>query len=59
MRLLTKTAIKDEEGIVVETPFHYIQNEEFIFAKVDAEDKLLFWSFQWDGYFQYLVKQVQ
>lgn len=29
-------------------PFRYIQNEEFIFAKVDAEDKLLF-GFQWDG----------
>lgn len=41
-------AIKDEEGNVVETPFRYIQNEEFIFAKVDAEDKLLF-GFQWDG----------
>lgn len=46
--VVEKTAIKDEEGIVVETPFHYIQNEEFIFAKVDAEDKLLF-GFQWDG----------
>ena len=45
---LDKTAIKDEEGTVVETPFHYIQNEEFIFAKVDAEDKLLF-GIQWDG----------
>lgn len=41
-------SIKDEEGTVVETPFRYIQNEEFIFAKVDAEDKLLF-GFQWDG----------
>ena len=29
-------------------PFRYIQNEEFIFAKVDANDKLLF-GFQWDG----------
>ena len=46
--ILDKTAIKDEEGTVVETPFRYIQNEEFIFAKVDAEDKLLF-GFQWDG----------
>jgi hypothetical protein len=46
--VVDKTAIKDEEGIVVETPFHYIQNEEFIFAKVDAEDKLLF-GFRWDG----------
>lgn len=29
-------------------PFRYIQNEEFIFAKVDAEDKLLF-GILWDG----------
>ena len=29
-------------------PFRYIQNEEFIFAKVDAEDKLLF-GIHWDG----------
>ena len=46
--VVDKTAIKDEEGTLVETPFHYIQNEEFIFAKVDAEDKLLF-GIQWDG----------
>lgn len=46
--VVDKTAIKDKEGTVVETPFRYIQNEEFIFAKVDAEDKLLF-GIQWDG----------
>lgn len=46
--LAEKVSIKDDEGTVVETPFRYIQNEEFIFAKVDAEDKLLF-GFQWDG----------
>lgn len=46
--VVDKTAIKDEEGALVETPFHYIQNEEFIFAKVDAEDKLLF-GIHWDG----------
>ena len=46
--VVDKTAIKDEEGTIVETPFRYIQNEEFIFAKVDAEDKLLF-GIQWDG----------
>lgn len=40
--VVDKVAIKDEEGTLVETPFRYIQNEEFIFAKVDAEDKLLF-----------------
>ena len=37
-----KVSIKDEEGALVETPFRYIQNEEYIFAKVDAEEKLLF-----------------
>lgn len=46
--VVEKTTIKDEEGTVVEAPFHYIQNEEFIFAKVDAEDKLLF-GIQWNG----------
>ena len=45
--VVDKTAIKDEEGMVVETPFRYIQNEEFIFARVDSEDKLLF-GFQWE-----------
>ena len=46
--VVDKASIKDEEGTVVETPFHYIQNEEFIFAKVDAENKILF-GIQWDG----------
>lgn len=46
--VVDKASIKDEEGTVVETPFRYIQNEEFIFAKVDSEDKLLF-GIQWDG----------
>ena len=46
--LAENTEIKDEEGAAVKTPFRYIQSEEFIFAKVDAEDKLLF-GFQWDG----------
>lgn len=46
--VVDKTAIKDEEGTLVETPFRYIQNEEFIFAKVDANDKLLF-GIQWDA----------
>nr|DAT49033.1 MAG TPA: Spore coat protein H kinase fold, STRUCTURAL PROTEIN [Crassvirales sp.] len=46
--VVDKTSIKDEEGTIIETPFRYIQNEEFIFAKVDAEEKLLF-GIQWDG----------
>ena len=46
--LAENTEIKDEEGAVVRTPFRYIQSEEFIFAKVDAEDRLLF-GIEWDG----------
>ena len=46
--LAENTEIKDEKGAAVKTPFRYIQSEEFIFAKIDAEDKLLF-GFQWDG----------
>lgn len=40
--VVDKVAIKDEEGTLVETPFHYIQNEEFIKAVVDSEDRVLF-----------------
>ena len=46
--ILDKTTIKNEEGAIVETPFRYIQNKEFIFAKVDVNDKFLF-GIQWDG----------
>lgn len=46
--LAENTEIKDEEGATFKTPFRYIQNEEFIFAKVDADDKLLF-GIEWDG----------
>lgn len=46
--LAENTEIKDEEGAAVKTPFRYIQSEEFIFAKVDANDKLLY-GIQWDG----------
>lgn len=46
--LAENTEIKDEEGAAVKTPFRYIQSEEFIFAKVDANDKFLY-GIQWDG----------
>lgn len=46
--VVDKTAIKDEEGNIQDTPFSYIQSEEFIFAKVDTNNKLLF-GIQWDG----------
>lgn len=40
--LAENTEIKDEEGNVQDTPFRVIENEEFIMAVVDSEDKVLF-----------------
>lgn len=40
--LAENTEIKDEEGNVQDTPFRVIENEEFIKAVVDSEDKILF-----------------
>ena len=37
-----KTAIKNEEGNVQDTPFRVIENEEFIMAGVDSENRVLF-----------------
>lgn len=34
--------IKDEKGVIQNTPFRVIENEEFIHAVVDSEDRLLF-----------------
>lgn len=39
---LDKTTIKDEEGNVQDTPFRVIENEEFLWAVVDSEDKVVF-----------------
>lgn len=40
--LAENTEIKDEEGNVQDTPFRVIENEEFIKAIVDSEDRVLF-----------------
>lgn len=40
--LSDKVSIKDEEGNVQDTPFRVIENEEFIKAVVDSEDRVLF-----------------
>ena len=39
---LDKTIIKNEAGEIQDTPFRVIENEEFIMAVVDSEDRLLF-----------------
>ena len=46
--VIDSSVIKDEDGNLVPSPFKYVQNDEFIFAMVDAEDKLLA-GIQWDG----------
>ena len=40
--VVDKASIKDEKGNVQDTPFRVIENEEFIMAVVDSEDRLLF-----------------
>lgn len=40
--ILETTAVKNEEGNIVDTPFKVIENEEFIHAITDSEDRLLF-----------------
>ena len=40
--VVDKTAIKDDEGVVQDTPFRVVENDEFIMAVVDSEDRLLF-----------------
>lgn len=40
--VVEKTAIKNEEGNVQDTPFRVIENEEFIKAVVDSEDRILY-----------------
>lgn len=40
--VVDKDSIKDEEGVIQDTPFRVIENEEFLKAIVDSEDKVLF-----------------
>lgn len=40
--ILDKTTIKDEEGNVQDTPFKVIENEDFLLAVVDSENRVLF-----------------
>ena len=40
--ILDKTTIKDETGVIQDTPFRIIENDEFLCAMVDAEDRILF-----------------
>lgn len=40
--VVDKASIKDEKGVVQDSPFRVIENEEFICAIVDSENKVLF-----------------
>ena len=39
---MDKVAIKDETGKIQDTPFRVISNEEFLWALVDSEDRVLY-----------------
>ena len=47
--ILDKTTIKDESGEIQDTPFRVISNEEFIWAIVDSEDRVLFGFYRTTG----------
>ena len=47
--LAENTEIKDEEGNVQDTPFRVISNEEFIWAVVDSEDRVLYGIYRESG----------
>lgn len=40
--ILDKTTVKDEAGEIQDSPFKVIENDEFLCAMVDAEDRILF-----------------
>lgn len=40
--ILDKTTVKDEAGEIQDSPFRVIENDEFLCAMVDAEDRILF-----------------
>lgn len=40
--ILDKATVKDEAGEIQDTPFKVIENDEFLCAMVDAEDRILF-----------------
>lgn len=46
---LDKATIKDEEGNVQESPFRVVSNDEFLWAVVDSEDRLLFGIYRESG----------
>jgi hypothetical protein len=47
--ILDKTTIKDEAGEIQDTPFRVISNEEFLWAVVDSEDRLIFGIYRESG----------
>lgn len=47
--ILDKTTVKDEAGEIQDTPFRVIENEEFLWAVVDSEDRVLFGIYRTTG----------
>lgn len=56
--LSENTEIKDEEGNVQVTPFRVISNDEFLWAVVDSEDRVLFGFYRATGKPYYPLNEV-
>ena len=55
---IDKVAIKDEAGEIQDTPFRVIENEEFIKAIVDSEDRVLFGFYRATGETYYPLNEM-
>ena len=56
--ILDKTTIKDEAGEIQDTPFRIIENEEFLWAVVDSEDRVLFGFYRANGEPYYPINEM-
>ena len=56
--ILDKTTIKDEAGEIQDTPFRVISNEEFLWALVDSEDRVLYGIYRDTGMSYYPLNEM-
>ena len=56
--ILDKTTIKDEAGEIQDTPFRVISNEEFLWALVDSEDRVLYGIYRDTGKSYYPLNEM-
>jgi hypothetical protein len=56
--ILDKTTIKDEAGEIQDTPFRVISKEEFLWALVDSEDRVLYGIYRDTGKSYYPLNEM-